>query len=380
MAGIQIGIASETKAFKQGIESGLIEPLEDAVEALDDLGKSKGPDKLEDGLEDAQKASKELEREVKDTADTIEKEFKKSYAQMKQSAADGTDGAKESLNDFKREANSTAKESAASFDGSAESIVDAFQETAANAFEGFGPAGALAGIAAAAGIGLVSAAFTQAGEDAEKLEEKVETAFDQMIESQSKYIAQEFTNEAIKEIINDTDRMNEATETANTLGLDRATIIRAMAGDQAALSAVNTIAAASAETLSEKIAKQKDETGRASETDLRRLESLAKVSGKLQDQSGIYATAVGRYEDYRQAVTDSTFANDISLKSVDKLSDGVGRLGSGLAKLPANVKAPVIEQAVVPAPDTSRLDAAIRRHRAMNVEVRYVDRNGKRIY
>ena len=34
--GIEIGVASETKAFKQGVESGIITPLEDAVEALDD--------------------------------------------------------------------------------------------------------------------------------------------------------------------------------------------------------------------------------------------------------------------------------------------------------------------------------------------------------
>lgn len=43
------------------------------------------------------------------------------------------------------------------------------------------------------------------------------------------------------------------------------------------------------------------------------------------------------------------------------------------------IKAPKIEKPVVPAPDTSRLDAAIRRHRSMNVEVRYVDRQGRRI-
>ncbi len=73
----------------------------------------------------------------------------------KKAAEEGKSG----MDDFKQEANQTARESAASFDGSAESIVDVFQEVAANAFQGFGPAGAVAGLAIAAGIGLGVKAF-----------------------------------------------------------------------------------------------------------------------------------------------------------------------------------------------------------------------------
>lgn len=376
MAGIQIGIASETKAFKRGIETGLIEPLEDAVEALDDLGKSKGPDKLEDSLEDAQDASKKLEREVKDTADTIEKEFRKSYADLKNSSDKGIDGAKEGLQDFKQEANSTAKESAASFDGSFESIVDMAQETAANAFAGFGPAGAVAGLAAAAGIGLVTAAFDRAGESAEELEEKTAEVFDQMIQSQGKYIGQEFIQSNLQELINDTEKMSEASKTATTLGIDQATVLRAMAGDAAALSAVQGTAAKQAGVLGEAIEKQKESTNRASVEDLKRLESLDKISGKFEADQGVYAEAGRRWDAYSKATTDSAFANDANLKSVDNLTDGVGRLGSGLGRVPKETNPKVKVEYDI---DDRKLQAAVKKTYTIDIRGVYRDRQGRKL-
>ncbi|WP_419704992.1 hypothetical protein [Promicromonospora sp. NFX87] len=68
------------------------------------------------------------------------------------------------LHEFRDEANSTAREAAASFDGSFESAADAVQETAANALAGFGPIGAAAGLAAAAGLGIVLAKLNEISE------------------------------------------------------------------------------------------------------------------------------------------------------------------------------------------------------------------------
>ncbi|MEX1079804.1 MAG: hypothetical protein WED09_11925 [Homoserinimonas sp.] len=374
--GIEIGIASETKAFKQGIDTGIIEPLEDAEKALKDLGQDRSLDKLEDGLEDAQKASKKLEREVKDTADTIESEFKKSYAKMKNSAEDGADGHARSMDDMRREANSTAKESAASFDGSAESIVDAFQEVAANAFEGFGPAGAVAGLAAAAGIGLVSAAFTRAGEDAEALAEKTAEAFDQMIQSQGKYIGQEFIQSNLQDLLNDTEKVAEATKIAADLGADLATVQRAMAGDAQALADVQSNAARMASELGKSIEEQKDATGRASVEDLKRLESLDKISGKFESQAGVYAEAGRRWEAYQKASTDSAFANDVNLKSVAKLTDGVDKLGSGLSRVPKNTNPKVNVQYNI---DDRKLQAALKKTYTIDIRGVYRDRQGRRL-
>jgi hypothetical protein len=78
------------------------------------------------------------------------------------------DDAGDGVKDFKGEAAQTAKETAASFDGSAESIGSSFQEVAANAFSGFGPAGTAAGVAVAAGLGVAIDAFTKVNEAAEE--------------------------------------------------------------------------------------------------------------------------------------------------------------------------------------------------------------------
>tara|TARA_R110002124_G_scaffold70466_3_gene189171 strand:+ start:4352 stop:5800 length:1449 start_codon:yes stop_codon:yes gene_type:complete len=181
--GIEIGIGSETKAFKQGVETGIIDPLEDAVDALDELGKSKGPDKLEDGFESAQKASKDLKKEVGETADHIDREFKKSYADMKNSSESGTTKAKADLKELGAEARMNASETFSSFDGSAESFADGIQGTLGGVVSSLGPIGAAAGAAAAIGIGLAMSGIEKTKEESEALKEKIAELTSQYIDS-----------------------------------------------------------------------------------------------------------------------------------------------------------------------------------------------------
>jgi ABC-type transporter Mla subunit MlaD len=167
-----------------GIEGG-------ADKAADSLGKiTDAADDLASGVRsEADQAGKALHNSIEDGAKSASKELVlversfKDVARMArqvdpgkplgQSVKKGTDEAKEGLGEFKDEANSTAKESAASFDGSAESIVDSFQEIAANAFAGFGPAGAIAGLAIAAGIGIGVKKMEEGGEVSDALKEKI---------------------------------------------------------------------------------------------------------------------------------------------------------------------------------------------------------------
>lgn len=172
---ISISIASETRAFQKGVKDGIIEPLDGAVESIEDLGKA-GDDtgeQLSDSMKDAQRKTELLGdeyTELRKKIDGVGKQGKDSFKEMK----DASDKAKEGVSELKDESNSTAKEAAASFDGSAESIVDAFQEVAANAFSGFGPAGALAGLAIAAGIGIATSAFNDSEEAAGKAKERIQ--------------------------------------------------------------------------------------------------------------------------------------------------------------------------------------------------------------
>lgn len=158
--GLSLDIAANTRDFQRGIK--------DVEGALDQVA-----DSLDDASRDGDKSAEKLERSFSDAQRDISRTSKTMGQDLTTHVKEGTDGAKEGLDDFKGEASQTAKETAASFDGSAESIVGAFQEVAANALGGFGPAGAAAGLAAAAGIGLAVAGFQKTDEANQKLKEHV---------------------------------------------------------------------------------------------------------------------------------------------------------------------------------------------------------------
>lgn len=171
---INISIASDVTDVIRGTKK-IGDALEDVADEIDKLDKA-DVDKLEGSLDDAADGAQRLEKRMSDAFRGAADAADTSGRQIGDSTRAGLDKAGEGLEEFKGEANSTAKESAASFDGSAESIADAFQEIAANAFAGFGPAGAAAGLALAAGIGIaiqkateLAEANTKAAEEAGEL-------------------------------------------------------------------------------------------------------------------------------------------------------------------------------------------------------------------
>lgn len=159
-SGINIAIDVDESGATKGITK-VDEALEKVADSLDGVGKDGTSDlgKLETSIKD-------VNREALKAGDDIKSGFGNKVKSGVKEAEGG-------LQDFKSEANSTAKESAASFDGSAESIIDSFQEIAANAFQGFGAAGAVAGLAMAAGIGIATAAFQRSEEEAQKAKTRI---------------------------------------------------------------------------------------------------------------------------------------------------------------------------------------------------------------
>jgi hypothetical protein len=233
--GIDIAIAADTKSAQSAIQRGLISPLEDVSEQLELLGddSTDATRDLEKGMRNAQRRTEDAKDEIRDLRD----ELNKTGRAGKTAGADiedGFDKAKEGADDFKQEADGTAREVAASFDGSAESIAGGFQELAANAFAGFGPAGALAGLAAAAGIGLATAGFQEMQEDAEATEQRVRDMYDDMLESGSNYLSAKYVTEGIAGIFGDPKKYDEASQLAKNLGADIDNVARALAGDRGA--------------------------------------------------------------------------------------------------------------------------------------------------
>lgn len=190
MAGINIPFLSDVRDFLRGGDS-VADKLDDVADSLDEVGESgkdagreatRALDDVVDKLDDVADASRDTGRALDDSADgagqaadKIEREFTDALDKVRaagkatgKSVGDDLDaGAKEAgegIGNLKDEADGTAREVAASFDGSAESIAEGFQEVAANALSGFGPAGAAAGLAAAAGIGIAIAKLTEYAE------------------------------------------------------------------------------------------------------------------------------------------------------------------------------------------------------------------------
>lgn len=206
--------------------------LDDVADSLDDMTRAakKGGDDAEravedlgDSFRDAARRAKDLEDAGRDAGRTVERGMKDAEA---------------GVSEMGREAESTAKESAASFDGSAESIVDAFQEIAANAFAGFGPAGAVAGLAAAAGIGLAVAGFEDVQEAEERAAELASEWADRFVESGKRVSTAAQQSAAVIDISTDPDKYKEATENAELWGVTVSDAMLAMAGNAGSIKVV----------------------------------------------------------------------------------------------------------------------------------------------
>lgn len=237
--GIDLSIAADTRSAMSAINRGLIDPLEDVSELLETVG-SEG----KDATDDIEKGMRDAQRRTDDAADEIRKlrdELNKAGRQGKNTGDDIRDGfrrAEDGAEEFKDEANSTAREAAASFDGSAESIADAFQEIAANAFAGFGPAGALAGLAAAAGIGLAIAGVESVHEAEEKAAELAGEWADRFVESGQRVATAAQQSAAVIDISTDPEKYKEATENAKLWGTTVSDAMLAMAGNAGAITVV----------------------------------------------------------------------------------------------------------------------------------------------
>ena len=178
---IKIEFLSDIKDLLKGTKK-VGDELEDISDGLEDVGKAgdKSGDQLGDsfksvgkGLDAAGDEVQTFESKAAQAFKAVGDDAKKSGKAVGDSQKEGLDKAGAGLDDFKSEAAGTARETAASFDGSADSIAGSFQEVAANALGGFGPAGAAAGLALAAGMGIAISALQGASDEANETGEQV---------------------------------------------------------------------------------------------------------------------------------------------------------------------------------------------------------------
>jgi hypothetical protein len=248
VAGIKIALFADVKSFLTGISQSE-KAVEDVSDSLDDMAKdaAKSGDKagheiaagIEDGTDDATKSVDKLERSFKDLADAGAKSSKDAGDGISDNVRRGTKEAEGGVEEFGREADSTAKETAASFDGSAESITGAFQEIAANAFAGFGPAGAVAGLAAAAGIGIVTSKMEEAKEEAQETAENIAEVAGELIDLGSQHLGPEQIRDALNDMATTAEDgkipLDELRKIADRAGISYSDYAQGVAGDSGAL-------------------------------------------------------------------------------------------------------------------------------------------------
>ncbi len=220
----EIGIAADTAGFEKSIKNGLVDPLEEAEDAFDDLEQAAKDADIEKEIDKSRKAADKLEDELEDTRDALKK-LGFAARDAGDDARKGMKRAEEGVSEFKDEAQQTAKEAAASFDGSAESIGDVFQEVAANAFSGFGPAGVAAGVAVAAGAGVI---IDTVGKIGEAFDEAKESAFD-MAYGISGALETAGVQSRMAEWSGDTEKWKQVTDLAVASGWDEIDVLTALA-------------------------------------------------------------------------------------------------------------------------------------------------------
>lgn len=201
--GFSVSIGSDTRLFEQGVKTGVIAPVEDAQDALQDLantstskldgdlrdseraldklgkaGKEAGDD-LEQGLRGAQKETGRTEAEYRELAEKIRAET----AKIKASNREVEDSTKESFRTVKEEALSNASETFSSFDGSAQSFADGLQGIFGGVVTDLGPVGAAIGAAGALAVGAISSMMGNAEENTEEFKERVKAASDDLVQT-----------------------------------------------------------------------------------------------------------------------------------------------------------------------------------------------------
>ncbi len=241
---IEIALASETKAFRQGIESGVIKPLEDAIKELRELGDADGADRLEASLKEAQRATEKLADETKVTAARIEREYRDAYRQARRSAEDFEDGSRQGMSKVGERSAEVGQEVrqnlgegiANAARGDFEALSDTIGDTFGGAVAGIGGLGTAAvGVAGALGLGAVTAAFQAIQQEQERAAEAAARWAEAFITAGGEVVGAAHTVAEVTSIATDPERYKQAQDNARNWGIDVSTAMRAMAGDATAL-------------------------------------------------------------------------------------------------------------------------------------------------
>ena len=336
---IEIALASETKAFKQGIETGVIKPLEDAIKKLRDLGDTDGADQLEAQLRDAQKATERLGDETKITAARIEREYRDAYRQMKRSAEDASDESRRSMGKVGERSAEVGQEVrqnlgegiANAARGDFEALSDTIGDTFGGAVAGIGGLGTAAlGVAGALGLGAVTAAFQAIQQEQERAAEAAARWAEAFITAGGDVVGAARTVAEVTAIATDPERYKQAQDNARNWGIDVSTAMRAMAGDSTALSIAQ-------DGVNQKMVDYEAQGSKTSETALNLRNQWEAGKNSLQQLNGDMEAGRTAARNVSDALLAVVAASSDAAVEVDELGNKVVTLPDG-AEIMINAK------------------------------------------
>jgi hypothetical protein len=250
------GVITEGKKVKGALEG--------VIDSLDDVGdESKRTaattSKSLDSIADEGEASADrLTRSFKESFERVEREAKSSGKTIGKSLSDGVkDGAGDApltgedvfKADLKAELVSNAVEAGSEVarglkDGfdteDMSTILDGVSDTVVAVGALGGPVGAAGGLAASAAMQLlIGPVLAEAEADAATFQETFTSAFQAILDSGQALGREATIGAAVNTLVQDQEKLNDATRTATLLGIDRGVVLRAMAGDTDALAIVN---------------------------------------------------------------------------------------------------------------------------------------------
>jgi phage tail tube protein FII len=364
----RFSIVSDVREVVRGNEA-MEQGFEDTADSLDELARTaqqKGR-QVEQALDrvgdEADDASTKLERKFRDAFREVESGAKKAGDEVGDRLRDGSRKAEDSADrvgdafkDAGDEVGQSARESAASFSGEIGDVADLAQETLANAFASFGPLGAGAGIAAAAGLGAL---WTSISDNAESSKQIVENMYEAMKEAGAAYVGEDYVRQAADDIIQGADTaivsMDRVRETVEATGLSAGTVIRAYAGDAEAMAQVLGTAAD----------KQRELQDEASAANTSQIAQLQDVRDSFDGTNEKLDAAREKYDSWNQVVEAAPTEKVLDMK----VNDDPARIGMG--NFYRDVEARAAAGVTIPVDaDTSdaerKVDALIRRAREAN--------------
>jgi len=239
--------------------------------------------------------------------------------------------------------------------------MDSFQEVAANSFVGFGPAGAAAGIVAAAGIGLAGAAMEENTRQAERMRAETVSAFDDMLEAGGNFYTKDIENARIRDTLLDEEKYKTILEITRLTGMAEEDVTRAVAlagGERNKLIGSLKEIAAQNEAIAQSDA-EAYANGQLANTSINKQVSLLETLNKAQ------GTAVDLAQTYDQA-TGGTLAKR------QEEREEIQKRNKALADTPEKVNVKLVV-------DDSELTKLLKAKKTITLVADIVDRVGKKI-